>query len=41
MKYVKCSDCKSRNVKFKDITFYNLAVYHYDLHDKQIYIITR
>lgn len=29
----------SSYLKFEDTTFYNLTVYHYDLHDKQIYII--
>ena len=29
----------ARNLKFEDIIFYNLSVYHYNLHDKQICII--
>ncbi len=29
-----------RYLKFEDITFYNLSVYHYNLHDKQNCIIT-
>jgi hypothetical protein len=29
-----------RYLKFEDITFYNLSVYHYHLHDKQNCIIT-
>jgi hypothetical protein len=29
-----------RYLKFEDIRFYNLSVYHYNLHDKQGCIIT-
>jgi hypothetical protein len=30
----------ARYMKFENITFYNLSVYHYNLHDKQNGIIT-
>ena len=30
----------ARHLEFEDITFYNLPVYHYGLHDKQNDIIT-
>ena len=30
----------ARYLKFEDITFYKLSVYHYNLHDKQNFIIT-
>ena len=30
----------ARYLKFEDIRFYNLSVYHYNLHDKQSCIIT-
>ena len=30
----------ARYLKFEDISFYNLSVYHYNLHDKQNCVIT-